>query len=125
ILSRHFGRLAAKRRMIESSVDSLPLREAGRYHRGPRLPTSFLIAVSSRHRRLVGATAPWAIETWMKVRSHVPQGESSMAMFYVVPSPPVALAQPSGMACWATVYTMMISWKNQTQYEILTAISAV
>src|SRR5256885_11544523 len=47
------------------------------------------------------------------------------AMAYEVPGMRVVLAQPSSMACWATVYTMMISWKRQSSYDIATAVGGV
>jgi len=37
----------------------------------------------------------------------------------------VVLAQPNTMACWATVYTMMVSWKRQQSFDIATAVGNV
>lgn len=48
-----------------------------------------------------------------------------MTLPYDVPGQKVILAQPSSMACWATVYTMMKSWKDQASYDIRTAVDAV
>lgn len=42
---------------------------------------------------------------------------------YSVPGQKVILAQPSGMSCWATVYTMLISWRQQRCIEISTAVA--
>lgn len=44
---------------------------------------------------------------------------------YLVPGLRVVLAQPSPMGCWATVYTMMKSWKDQASYPIRDAVGAV
>lgn len=41
---------------------------------------------------------------------------------YQVPDPVPVLAQPSGMSCWATVYTMLYSWKRQQSMTIETAL---
>ncbi len=46
-------------------------------------------------------------------------------MPYMVPGMKVVLAQPSSMACWATVYTMMISWKRQQSMGIRQAVNDV
>ncbi len=37
----------------------------------------------------------------------------------------VVLAQPNTMACWATVYTMMVSWKRRQSFDIATAVGNV
>ena len=37
--------------------------------------------------------------------------------FYTEGDIPV-IAQPTGMSCWATVNTMLVSWKNQQSYSI-------
>jgi Papain-like cysteine protease AvrRpt2 len=37
----------------------------------------------------------------------------------------VVLAQPNTMACWATVYTMMTSWKRQASFDIASAVGRV
>jgi len=39
-----------------------------------------------------------------------------MAVNYMVPGIKQLYAQPNGMACWATVYTMMFSWKTCTSF---------
>lgn len=44
---------------------------------------------------------------------------------YTVPGTKVVLAQPSGMSCWATVYTMMISWRRRQCFAIRDALSAL
>lgn len=46
-------------------------------------------------------------------------------MIFNVPGVKPVMAQPSTMACWATVYTMMRSWKDQQSYTILEALTAV
>jgi outer membrane protein OmpA-like peptidoglycan-associated protein/peptidoglycan hydrolase-like protein with peptidoglycan-binding domain len=40
------------------------------------------------------------------------------AVDYSVPGVLVPLAQPSGKTCWATVTTMMLSWRDQVSYTI-------
>jgi len=37
----------------------------------------------------------------------------------------VVLAQPNTMACWATVYAMMASWKKRQSFDIATAVGNV
>ena len=44
---------------------------------------------------------------------------------YQVPGIKTVLAQPSPMSCWATVYCMMRSWKDQTSYPIREAVLKV
>jgi hypothetical protein len=51
--------------------------------------------------------------------------EQKMAVNYNVPGDKVVLAQPSTMACWATVYTMMKSWNDQLSYSIESAVENV
>ena len=46
-----------------------------------------------------------------------------MAIDYRVPGLIVPVRQPSGMSCWAAMYTMMYSWKNQVSLSIETAVS--
>ncbi len=46
-------------------------------------------------------------------------------MTFNVPGLKPAIAQPSTMACWATVYTMMRSWKDQQSYTIVEALTEV
>lgn len=41
---------------------------------------------------------------------------------YTVPGLIVPVQQPSGMSCWAAMYTMMYSWKNQVSIPIRTAV---
>lgn len=48
-----------------------------------------------------------------------------MALNYQVTRYIPIIAQPSSMACWATVYTMMVSWKDQTSYNIGDAVKNV
>jgi len=37
----------------------------------------------------------------------------------------VVLSQPNTMACWATVYAMMLSWKRQQSFDIAPAVETV
>jgi hypothetical protein len=48
-----------------------------------------------------------------------------MTLPYRVPGIIAALAQPNGNACWATVFTMMKSWKDQASYDIPVALGTV
>ncbi|MDB5584441.1 MAG: hypothetical protein JWR80_9617 [Bradyrhizobium sp.] len=48
-----------------------------------------------------------------------------MSLPYRVPGLVEVLAQPSGNVCWATVFTMMKSWKDQASYEIAAAVGTV
>ncbi len=41
---------------------------------------------------------------------------------YTVPGLIVPVRQPSGMSCWAAMYTMMYSWRNQQSIPIRTAV---
>jgi hypothetical protein len=47
------------------------------------------------------------------------------AVFYKVPGIVNPIRQPSSMVCWATVTTMMISWKRQQSLSIETAIGGI
>ncbi len=47
------------------------------------------------------------------------------AIDYKIPGTFGPLAQPSGMACWATVFTMLMSWRKQQSFPIETALSMV
>jgi GH24 family phage-related lysozyme (muramidase) len=47
------------------------------------------------------------------------------AVNYAVPGIVGPIRQPSGMVCWATVTTMMISWRRQQSLSIETAIGAI
>jgi hypothetical protein len=42
---------------------------------------------------------------------------------YTVPGLIVPVQQPSGMSCWAAMYTMMYSWKNQVSIAIRDAVT--
>jgi papain like cysteine protease AvrRpt2/LysM domain-containing protein len=44
---------------------------------------------------------------------------------YTVPGMIDVIAQPTSLVCWATVYTMMRSWKFQTSTPIRTAVAEV
>lgn len=44
---------------------------------------------------------------------------------YQVPGIKTVLAQPSPMSCWATVYCMMRSWKDQSSYGIRDSVLKV
>jgi peptidoglycan hydrolase-like protein with peptidoglycan-binding domain len=44
---------------------------------------------------------------------------------YNVPGMKTVVAQPSPMSCWATVYCMMRSWKDQSSYSIRDAVLRV
>lgn len=44
---------------------------------------------------------------------------------YLVPGLKPAIAQPSNLVCWATVYTMMRSWKDRRTYDIGEAVAKV
>ncbi len=46
-------------------------------------------------------------------------------MAYRVPGYKSVIAQPSPMSDWATVYTMMLSWKNHRSLEIRRSVAAV
>ncbi|HLO60189.1 MAG TPA: papain-like cysteine protease family protein [Bacteroidales bacterium] len=47
------------------------------------------------------------------------------AVFYRVPGIVSPIRQPSSMVCWATVTTMMISWKRQQSLSIETAVGGI
>lgn len=66
-------------------------------------------------------------QTLGKLDSLLPGGKpaSSGNVPYQVPGIKTVLAQPSPMSCWATVYCMMRSWKDQTSYPIRDAVLKV
>lgn len=45
------------------------------------------------------------------------------AIDYTIPGLFAPLAQPSSMACWATVYTMLLSWRRQQSLKIEDALA--
>ena len=47
------------------------------------------------------------------------------AVDYAVPGVFGPMAQPSGNACWATVFTMLVSWRRQQSLTIETALGTV
>ena len=47
------------------------------------------------------------------------------AINYRVPGIVAPIRQPSSMVCWATVTTMMVSWRNQQSMTIETAIGGI
>jgi hypothetical protein len=47
------------------------------------------------------------------------------AMSYRVPGVVAAVRQPSGMTCWATVTTMMLSWREQASLTIENALGRI
>ena len=49
-------------------------------------------------------------------------GTSGTSFDYTVPGLVPIIAQPSSMTCWATVATMMMSWKDKVSYTIETAM---
>ena len=49
----------------------------------------------------------------------------SSSMPYDLPRIIPAMAQPKSMACWATVATMNVSWKNQSSLTIETAMDSL
>lgn len=44
---------------------------------------------------------------------------------YVVPGLKTVIAQPTNLVCWATVYCMMLSWRDQLSYSIEESADAV
>jgi hypothetical protein len=44
---------------------------------------------------------------------------------YVVPGTKTLYAQRTGLICWATVYCMMISWKDRVSYDVESAAQLV
>ena len=48
-----------------------------------------------------------------------------MSLPYDVPGFKAVLAQPTSLVCWATVYTMMVSWRRQLSQSIPAAVGAV
>lgn len=47
------------------------------------------------------------------------------AVDYTIPGVITPLRQPTGMVCWATVATMMISWRRQMAFSIETAMGNI
>ncbi len=54
-----------------------------------------------------------------------PKPSNNTGVPYSVPGTKTVLAQPSPMGCWATVYCMMRSWKDQSSYGIRDAVLKV
>ena len=51
--------------------------------------------------------------------------ETSKSIAFDVDGDVPAVAQPKSMACWATVTTMNMSWKNQQSYSIESAMDSL
>ena len=47
------------------------------------------------------------------------------AINYTVPGLIVPVIQPSSMSCWAAMFTMMYSWRNQVSIPIATAVATL
>ena len=54
--------------------------------------------------------------------SETKTGSTGTSFDYTVPGLVPIIAQPSNMTCWATVATMMMSWKDKVSYTIETAM---
>ncbi len=52
-------------------------------------------------------------------------GSESGYVNYQVPGLFVPIKQKSGMSCWAAMYTMMLSWKDQASYPVETAVETL
>ncbi len=50
---------------------------------------------------------------------------STQSISFAVEGDVPAIAQPKSMACWATVTTMNMSWKNQQSYSIESAMDSL
>lgn len=48
-----------------------------------------------------------------------------MAIDYVVPGLIIPVRQPSGMSCWAAMFTMMYSWRNNVSISIPNAVATL
>ena len=67
-------------------------------------------------------------QTMAKLDSLLPGGQPpppASLIPYRVPGIKSVLAQPSSMSCWATVYCMMRSWKDQQSYPIRDSVLKV
>jgi peptidoglycan hydrolase-like protein with peptidoglycan-binding domain len=53
----------------------------------------------------------------------LPGASSSSYVNYQVPGLFVPVKQKSGMSCWAAMYTMMLSWKDQMSYPVEDAVT--
>lgn len=78
--------------------------------------------------------APQPSQAIANAQSQVRRGASAQQAFrssafgavdYDVPGPIPQLQQPTGMSCWATVYTMLRDWKTQSSTTIQTALEAI
>ena len=63
------------------------------------------------------------VSRWPQRRAGVVR--SFGAVDYTIPGVFGPLAQPSGMSCWATVFTMLMSWRRQQSLSIEDALAAV
>jgi hypothetical protein len=48
-----------------------------------------------------------------------------MSFAYTVPGLVPVIRQPSALVCWATAYTILRSWKDQTSFNIRSAVALV
>lgn len=92
-------------------------------------------AAKTAHPRRAPLTPPGAapvaqglsakVSSWSRSSAQSYSPRAFEAVNYSVPGNFWVLAQPSGMACWATVFTMLKSWRVQQQKNIEQALATV
>ncbi len=65
------------------------------------------------------------VRSWQSGPGAPKRARAFTAIDYQIPGTFRDLAQPSGMTCWATVFTMLKSWREQQSMTIETALQTV
>lgn len=120
-LENNIGRRAANRK---KPVKQEKMRSALEKMQQPRKPTPVAppkpAAPAVAAQGLSGRVSRWPTRTARAMSSR-----AFNTISYDIPGNFWVLAQPSGMACWATVFTMMKTWRSQREMTIEQAVGTV
>lgn len=124
-LEQHLERRAASRKKparqdkMRSALERMQPQRRPAPAPAPALPP----APASQEPRAQGLSGK--VSRWPTRRTRAMSARALTAISYDVPGNFWVLRQPSGMACWATVFTMLKSWRSQREMTIPQALGAV
>lgn len=124
-LEQHLERRAASRKKparqdkMRSALERMQPQRRPAPAPAPALPP----APASQEPRAQGLSGK--VSRWPTRRSRAMSARAFTAISYDVPGNFWVLQQPSSMACWATVFTMLKSWRSQREMTIPQALGAV
>lgn len=120
---------------LESTITRAHKKKAGTYKNSQRVasarkPLGALTRVSTAPPAVAVSPAPAVAKGLSALVSRWPPRTVSKArtfgvIDYTIPGVFGPLAQPSANACWATVFTMLVSWRRQQSLSIETALGSV